>query len=86
MQKPQRPQLTFKILLYAIFDVAGMVLFATGVMWITQGKALFVADFPTSMTEAIATVIVGLALMIWAASRILRELLRRPVNDTRGGN
>lgn len=86
MQKSQRPQLTFKILLYAIFDVAGMVLFATGAMWLAQGKALFIADFPTSMTEAVATVIAGLVLMIWAASQILRELLKRPANTAQEGN
>ena len=86
MPKAQRPQLTLKILLYAIFDVAGMVLFATGALWLAQGKALFVAGFPTSMIEAIAVLVAGLALMLWAASRILRELLKRPANDAREGH
>ncbi len=86
MQKAPRPQLTLKILLYAIFDVAGMVLFATGALWLAQGKALFIAGFPTSTLEAITVLVVGLALMLWAASRILRELLKRPANTAREGN
>ena len=74
----QRPQLTLKILLYAIFDVAGMVLFATGAMWLARGQALFIPDFPTSTVEATVMTVGGLALMFWAATQILRQLLRRP--------
>ena len=81
MQKIQRPRLTLKILLYAVFDVAGMVLFATGVLWLAQGQSLFVSGFPTSRAEAIMATIAGLVLMLWAASRILRELLIRPADD-----
>ena len=86
MQKIQRPQLTFKILFYAAFDVAGMVLFATGAMWLAREQALFIRIFPTSTMEALAVLVGGLALMLWAASRILRELLKRPANNTREGN
>ena len=82
MQNAQRPRLTLKILLYAIFDVAGMVLFSTGAMWLAQGQALFISGFPTSSMEAIAVLVVGLVLMFWAAAQILRELLKRPTNNT----
>ena len=81
MQKIQRPQLTFKILFYAAFDVAGMVLFATGAMWLARKQALFIEGFPTSTMEAIAATLSGLLLMLWAAAQIMRELLNRPADN-----
>jgi hypothetical protein len=77
----QRPQLTLKILFYAIFDVVGTVMFATGAMWFAQGQSLFIPDFPTSAAEAVTTLACGLVLMLWAASRILRELSKRPAKN-----
>ena len=73
-----RPQLTAAILLYAVVDVAGMVLFATGAMWFVHGKPLFIPGFPGGMIEAGVALVGGLLLMFWAAARILRELLRNP--------
>lgn len=81
MQNVQRPRLTLKILFYAVFDVAGMVLFSTGAMWLAQGQALFIAGFPTSTMEAVVILVVGLVLMFWAAAQILRELLKRPAKN-----
>jgi hypothetical protein len=83
MQKAHRPRLTLKILWYAIADVAGMACFATGAVWLAQGKALFIPGFPTSTLEALAATAGGLALMFWAAARILRELPRRPARQAR---
>jgi hypothetical protein len=77
MQKIQRPQLTFKILFYAVFDVLGMVSFATGAMWLVRQQALFVEGFPTTTLEAVVATLGGLLLMIWAAAQIMRELLTR---------
>ena len=77
MQKTQRPQLTFKILFYAVFDVVGMVSFATGAMWLVRQQALFVKGFPTTTLEAVAATLGGLLLMIWAAAQIIREMLTR---------
>jgi hypothetical protein len=86
MQNAQRPRLTLKILLYAIFDAVGMVCFATGAMWFAQGKSLFISGFPTGIMEALAVTVGGLALMLWAAARILRELLKRPANSVQESN
>ena len=66
------------ILAFAVVDVAGMVLFATGAMWFANGQPLFVPGFPTGVLTAGASLVGGLLLMFWAASRILRELLRHP--------
>jgi hypothetical protein len=86
LPRRQRPQLTLKILLYAICDVAGMILLSSGALWLARGQALFVAGFPSSTAEAIAVTLSGLALMVWAAGRILRELLKRPADTAREGN
>ena len=61
---------------YAIFDVVGMIVFATGVLWFAQERALIIPNFPTSKPEAIAAILSGGLLMFWAATRILRELLK----------
>lgn len=82
MEKHARPQLTLKILFYAVFDVVGIVLFATGLMWLTREQALFVRGFPTSTAEALAATVIGLALMIWAAAQILRQLLHNVASKT----
>lgn len=87
MQQTQpslRPRLTLSILLFALVDIVGMVLFATGAMWLAQGKPLFVSGFPTGDLEAGATGAIGLLLMFWAASRILRELLGQRNNEEPG--
>lgn len=81
----QRPRLTLKILFYASFDVAGMVLFATGALWLAQRQPLFIQGFPESMAEAVAATVAGLLLMLWAAAQILRELLVRPADNAREG-
>ena len=82
LRRPNRPQLTLKILLYALFDVAGMISLATGALWLARGQSLFIAGFPTNIAEALAALIGGLALMLWAAAQILRELMPRPTGKT----
>ena len=78
----QRPRLTLPILLFAAVDIAGMVLFATGAMWFAHGTPLFIPNYPNGSFEAGAALAGGLLLMVWAAARILRELL----NQTTGKN
>lgn len=79
----QRPRLTLAILAFAAIDIVGMVLFATGAMWFAHGKPLFIPNYPTGPFEAGIAGIGGLLLMFWAASRILRELLRHPAGKDR---
>ena len=82
-QSPLRPRLTLALLGFAVIDVVGMVLFATGAMWFAHGKPLFIPDYPTGPFEAGVAIAGGLLLMLWAASRILREILRRPGDKDR---
>lgn len=72
----QRPQLTLKILFFAGLDVVGMVVFATGALWLARGQELFVRGFPTSTAEALLLLVGGLLLMVWAVAKILRELIK----------
>lgn len=81
MAKKMRPQLTPTIMLYALVDVAGMVILATGGAWFKTGTSLFIANFPTNAFEATAAVLVGAAIMIWAAAQVLREMLKRPLDN-----
>lgn len=79
MSKTMRPKLTPIVMLYALFDVLGMVVFATGASWFKTGKPLFIPNFPTNTFEAIVTALAGAALMIWAAAQVLREMLKQPL-------
>jgi hypothetical protein len=45
-----------------------------------QGKTLFIPDFPTGTASALITVVAGIALMLWSAARILRELASAPAD------
>lgn len=70
---------------YAIFDVVGMVFFATGAVWFARGQSLFIANFPSTMVQALVAIVGGLLLMLWAAAQILRELIKRPDNVVQEG-
>ena len=78
MTKKMRPELTPKVLFYAMFDVVGMVILATGGAWFKTGQPLFFQSFPTNAFEAIIAIVAGAALMIWAAAQVLREMLKTP--------
>lgn len=74
MDRPQRPPITPKVMLYALCDAAGMLVFASGLMWLVRGETLFIPGFPTDTPSAMFTIAAGIALMGWSAARILREL------------
>jgi TRAP-type C4-dicarboxylate transport system permease small subunit len=74
LNRPPRPRLTLRILAYALADVFGLVCIALGATWFVGKKGLFIAGFPASMAEAVACTVGGIAVMIWAVARILREI------------
>ena len=80
MRKMQRPRLTLKVLFYAIFDVVGMIAFATGATWLARGQTLFFRDFPSGTAQAVLVLLAGIALMLWAAAQIVRS--RNPPRTT----
>lgn len=76
MKRPLRPQLTPMVMFYAVFDILGMIILATGGAWLVNGKTLYLEKFPSNNFEAALAAIAGIALMIWSAAQILRELLK----------
>lgn len=74
---PQRPRVTLRILFFALFDIAGMALFAAGVFWFAQHTPLLFANYPTDMPNAILCVVIGLGGMLWSAAKILGEILKQ---------
>lgn len=72
--RPPRPRLTAAIFAYAIADVFGLACVAIGASWFAAGKGAVLANFPTSVAEAVACTAGGVAVMFWAAARILREI------------
>lgn len=75
--RPPRPRLTGRILAYALADVFGLSCVAIGISWFAAGKGVIFANFPASTAEAVACTAGGVAVMIWAVARILRELARQ---------
>ena len=76
MQRPPRPQLSLKMLFFVALDVAGIVLFASGLTWLVREQPLFFRSFPTSTASAVGATIGGLLLMLWAAGQILRQVIQ----------
>ncbi|KFB67477.1 hypothetical protein [Candidatus Accumulibacter vicinus] len=81
MPKPLRMRVTPKVLCYALLDVAGMLVLASGAMWLARGQTLFIPDFPASTPGAVLSVVGGIALMVWAVAGILRELIAQPTDQ-----
>lgn len=77
MTKPPRPQLTLAILKFALLDVVGMVLLALGLAWFAQGPGAFFKAFPSTTAEAVVVTAAGVLIMAYAASRIVREILKQ---------
>jgi hypothetical protein len=75
--RPPRPELTGPIFLYALVDMFGLACVAIGASWFAAGKGAILADFPTSTVEAVACTAGGVAVMLWAVARILRELAKQ---------
>ena len=81
MYKRQRPRVTLRVLFFALLDAAGIVVFASGAMWLARGQTLFLPSFPTSTPAAVITVVAGIALMLWASGQMLNEFARAAASD-----
>lgn len=75
--RPPSPRLTTRIFAYAIADVFGLACVAIGASWFASGKGAIVANFPTSIAEAVTCTAGGVVVMFWAAARILREIAKQ---------
>lgn len=75
--RPPRPRLTGRIAAYALADVFGLSCVGIGGSWFAAGKGAILSNFPTSLVEAVACTAGGVAVMIWAVARILREISKQ---------
>jgi len=75
--RPPRPTLTGPIFLYALVDMFGLACVGIGASWFAAGKGAIMSNFPTSTVEAVACTAGGIAVMLWAVARILRELAKQ---------
>lgn len=75
--RPPRPRLTGPIFWYGMLDVFGLSCVGIGASWFAAGKGAILAGFPTSTAEAVTCTLGGTAIMIWAVSRILREISKQ---------
>ncbi|NTV69993.1 MAG: hypothetical protein HGA71_07595 [Azonexaceae bacterium] len=75
--RPPRPTLTGPIFLYALVDMFGLACVGIGASWFAAGKGAILSGFPTSTVEAVACTAGGVAVMLWSATRILRELAKQ---------
>ncbi len=72
--RPPRPRLTARILMYAVIDMFGLACVAIGASWFAGGKGSLLESFPNSNAEAVVSTAGGVAVMLWAVTRILREI------------
>ncbi len=77
MTRPPRPKLTGRIFAYALVDVFGLFCVGIGASWFAAGKGAILTNFPSSAAEAVACTVGGIVVMLWAVSRILRELAKQ---------
>lgn len=75
--RPPRAELTGRIALYALVDVFGLTCVGIGASWFAAGKGAILANFPTSTAEAVVCTAGGAVIMVWAVSRILREISKQ---------
>ena len=75
--RPPRPRQTGRIAAYALVDVFGLSCVGIGGSWFAAGKGAILSNFPTSLVEAVACTAGGVAVMIWAVARILREISKQ---------
>lgn len=65
-----------RLLAYLAADLFGFVCLALGVAWFAGGPGAIIEHFPASSAEALASAAGGLAVIIWAMTRILQTLGR----------
>ncbi len=79
-----RVRVTPKVLLYALLDVLGTLIFASGALWLFRQRALLIDGFPGSTPTALLALVAGGALMLWSVAQIMRQLIAESAGSTAG--
>lgn len=81
----KRPRMTLRLLAWLAVDMAGVLLFAAGGMYLVNGQALFVR-LPTTLIEAAMLLAIGAVLMLVGTANMFRESLPVPPAGGPDGN
>lgn len=65
-----------RLFAYLAADLFGFACLALGVAWFAAGPGAIIEHFPASNAEALASAAGGLAVIVWAMTRILQTLGR----------
>jgi len=76
MLKSDQAQHLPRLFAYLVADLFGFVCLALGAAWFAGGPGTIIEHFPASNAEALASAAGGLAVIIWAMTRILQTLGR----------
>ena len=83
MQNAKRIKPSANIVFYVTLDIVGMVLVASGALWLFRGLPLFFRNFPKNNVEAGIAIGGGLLLMVVSVAKILREVMARAATNLR---
>lgn len=83
MSMPNQPTIAHllpRIAAYALADLFGLFCVILGISGLLGKPGVILANFPRSTAEAYVCAVGGVVVMLWALSRILREMrqLRNP--------
>ena len=68
-----------RLMLFIVADLFGVFCVVIGASWFFAGPKPLLFNFPTSLVEAVTSIVGGMAVMGWAVSNLI-AILRRPQN------
>jgi hypothetical protein len=72
-----RVRLTLPIIGYGLVNILGMLLLAVGGAHLARGPGVFFANVPSTTGEAVVYTLLGVGLMYFAGTRLLRETMKQ---------
>lgn len=76
MRTPDKSRLGLRLFAHIAADLFGFVCLTLGVAWFAGGPGAIIEHFPASSAEALTSAAGGLAVIVWAMTRILQTLGR----------
>lgn len=69
------------LVVYALIDLLGAALLAAGAAPLIDGMPVF--KFPATTEQALACVLIGIGLLVFAAVQMVNELMRQTRKDAK---
>lgn len=76
MAEKIKPKLTWRLFAFMLLDGLGLFLFSLGLAGLKVGGPVLFRDFPATTIEAVAVLLAGIAIMIYAVVQVMREMAR----------